>query len=100
MKDLEGDRIVGKETFPLILGPRATRRLLVAGASALAGIGLADLLLAWSPLRGFFFLPLAGVVALYLVLCLRRVVTQGLLFELVVDAPFVLAGLLAFGIPY
>jgi 4-hydroxy-3-methylbut-2-enyl diphosphate reductase len=99
-KDLEGDRILGKETLPLVLGPRATGRLVLLCALALALIALSDLYPGWSALDGLLLLPVVSWVGVYLLLDHRIFLTRGVLFEIVVDAQFVGMGLLAYAIPY
>ncbi len=60
---IQGDLFVGKETLPIVLGERKTRRILKAVYGLLAFVllvaGIAGLL-AW-PLLMFFYLPLAGL---------------------------------------
>jgi len=95
VKDLEGDRIVGKETLPLLLGKKGTDRLLLLSAGLLVLLVLASLL-APSPEKPWFLLPLAGYVLAVLFFFRRRRLPRGLLFEVVLDAQFLLLGLLAF----
>jgi 4-hydroxy-3-methylbut-2-enyl diphosphate reductase len=99
MKDLEGDRIVGKETFPLIMGPRSTNRLVALCTFALAMIAALDAVFSWSGLGGLLLLPVVAYVGLYQYLYYRRILCQGVAFELAVDAQFILMGLLAYVIP-
>jgi 4-hydroxy-3-methylbut-2-enyl diphosphate reductase len=100
LKDLEGDRIVGKETFPLIMGLKAANKLVLLCFMALAVIAVADIVFPWSALRGLLLLPVVVYVGLYPYLYARRVISQGVLFEIIVDTQFIFTGLLAFCIPY
>ncbi len=100
MKDLEGDRILGKETFPLIMGPKATNRLIALCTVMLALIAVSDVFFTWSAVRGYLLLPVAAYVCFYLVLYYRNILSRGILFEIALDAQFVLMGLLAYCIPY
>ncbi len=95
VKDLEGDRIVGKETLPLLLGRKATDRVLFVSAAFLCILVLASLLSPY-PGRPWFLVPLAAYVLLCLHLFRRRRLPRGVLFEVVVDGQFLLSGLLAF----
>ncbi len=95
VKDLEGDRIVGKETLPLLLGRKRTDRLLALSAGLLGLLVLASLLSPFPP-RPWFLLPLAAYVLGCLLLFRRRLLPRGILFETVLDAQFLLLGLLAF----
>ena len=100
LREVEGDRIVGKETFPLVMGRRVTLRLVMAGTVMLGMIALLDIVQPWSAVRGYLLMPVTAYVALYLFLDYRRLLSRGLLFEVVVDAQFILTGLLAFCIPH
>lgn len=100
MQDLEGDRIIGKETFPLIMGPKRTDRLIFFCAATLALIALTDLFPGWSALNGYLLLPVVCYICVCLYLYYKRILTQAIRFEIAVDAQFILTGLLAFCIPY
>lgn len=94
--DIQGDRIVGKETLPIVVGERWARRILQASGAFAAS--------------GLFFLAAKGLVAaalsllmiiplVYLIGCIQlvenRSFSRPLYYELTVDAAFFLAGLLA-----
>ena len=95
VRDMRGDRMVGRETLPILFGKKKTK-LILSGMLALAGLvlvyfasqgiigGLGYLLL--------FPLLYAGI---YLLLFHWRVLHEGLLLEIVVDANFIICGLLA-----
>jgi 4-hydroxy-3-methylbut-2-enyl diphosphate reductase len=95
--DLQGDRFVGKETIPIVIGEKRTRRLLT-WLVLLLGV-----LLATAPLLGvatrFSYLMLP--CCLYAGLCLLVYQSQqmrhdSLRFEALVESNFYLAGALAF----
>jgi len=100
VKDLDGDRIVGKETFPLVMGHAATKRLVILCAICLTVIAILDIFFQWSALGGFLLLPVTAYVGFYLILFYRGILPQGILFEIIVDAQFIFTGLLAFSIPH
>jgi len=85
MKDLQGDRMVGKETLPIYLGQGASRALGALLIAVAAGLG------AWAVAGGRFaaagplvlVLPLHAL--LYLWLFQSRRVTGGIAFSAVVD---------------
>jgi 4-hydroxy-3-methylbut-2-enyl diphosphate reductase len=95
-KDLEGDRMLGKETLPLVLGSRATTRLVLLCGGALAIIAASDVVPGWSALGGLLLLPVCAYIGLSLLLHYRRFDSRGVLFEIVVDGQFLLMGLLAY----
>jgi 4-hydroxy-3-methylbut-2-enyl diphosphate reductase len=92
--DIQGDRIVGKETIPILLGPERALTLL----RTMLGAGFLLLLLAgW---RGFFsplaFLLAAGPLFLYGLIALheRGGMLAGMQLEFTAESLFVLTGLL------
>ncbi len=95
IRDIQGDKIVGRETLPTIIGTRGTKLLI------LALTGLQVLLLvagAWLGALTSFAWPMlavTGFICLYLLLYHRRVIYQGLEVEMLGDTQFILAGLLA-----
>jgi 4-hydroxy-3-methylbut-2-enyl diphosphate reductase len=95
LRDLQGDRMVGKETLPIYLGQQASRVL--AGGLLAAAAGLA----AWGTATGqfaaagglVFVLPLHAL--LYLWLFQSRRITGGIAFAGVVDGCCPVLGALA-----
>ncbi|MFH1114650.1 MAG: 4-hydroxy-3-methylbut-2-enyl diphosphate reductase [Pseudomonadota bacterium] len=98
--DIQGDRIVGRETIPILIGVKRTRRLLLAlvGAEALLLMGSAAAGVI-TPI-GYWLLTSVSVFGIFLMLFRRRHLVDRLWFEGVIDGNFVLAGLLsmAYGI--
>jgi len=97
MRDIQGDRMVGKETLPIVLGRERTRSLLVAGVAA-AGLLVAGAaaLAILPPLGLLMLLPLAWA-SLYLYVYKRGAAGKGLRFEVAVDGTLYVAGLAALG---
>jgi len=93
---IEGDRVVGKETLAIALGPRRALDLLSGGAVALV---VMVILAAWAgliPPLGFV-LSLCGLYALaYLTLYRYGFMESGLMLESLVEGNMILAGFLAF----
>ena len=96
LRDIQGDRIVGKRTLPIVLGKEQTEALLGTICAALAVLLLSASLNGWVE-------PLFGVLmiapALYAGMCLywysRKVLGHGGLTEAVVDQALIIAGALA-----
>jgi 4-hydroxybenzoate polyprenyltransferase len=89
---MQGDRIVGKETIPTLLGEKKTVRLLKAillfNLSVLliaAGFGLVTDL-------GFFLPVCTAFVALVLTFYQRGLMIPGIRMEFLLESNFVLAG--------
>jgi len=89
IKDLQGDSIVGKETIPIVLGKQATKLMLLGFVLFQASI------LIWAASSGlvsnlgYWLLGSVAFECLYLGLYHRRIITRGILFELVVDASLI-----------
>jgi 4-hydroxy-3-methylbut-2-enyl diphosphate reductase len=95
MLDVQGDLIVGKETIPIVLGEKKTRRLLTALTHGLGGLLILAPLLGLAPsLAWGLLLPVAGLAAMQAML-LKSLVMPGALSEGLVDLNFLLAGAVA-----
>ncbi|MEW6744523.1 MAG: 4-hydroxy-3-methylbut-2-enyl diphosphate reductase [Planctomycetota bacterium] len=96
LRDTEGDRLVGNETLPLILGKQRTGWLLLASFGALFALIVLDIFI--GP-RTLHLLALA-ISVVYAGLCAllhyRKVfISRKLRFELAVDAQFIIMGFLS-----
>lgn len=90
--DIQGDRIVGKETLPVLLGEAGTRRwmslLLILTCLLLAFATL----LGWVPSLGWWVV-LSGLYALvYLTMRMQEGLIESILYEAIVAAHFFLIG--------
>ncbi|MFW6107095.1 MAG: 4-hydroxy-3-methylbut-2-enyl diphosphate reductase [bacterium] len=93
--DMQEDYLLGRETLPILLGERRTRRLM-AGLS----IGLAALLalataMGWTPPMGWLLLACPAYLLAYVWLLHRQMAASDVLCALVSDGALLLAGLLA-----
>jgi 4-hydroxy-3-methylbut-2-enyl diphosphate reductase len=94
--DVQGDRIVGKETLPVVLGEAATMQLLrLALVLAFAGLVLGVL---GGVISGLALLLSACPLFLYLVFAAytRGRIHPGVRLEFLIETHFVMAGVLAF----
>lgn len=92
--DIHGDRIVGKETIPVVLGEKVSLTLLKA---LLAGGGVLLLLLGFlslAPGLGFFLLVCPALLGGLILAHERGKTLPGVRFEFAVESTFVLSGLL------
>ena len=96
MVDIQGDRLVGEETLPIVIGEKRTKRLLVYLVLGLAlSLGLAPLL---SLATNFSYVMLitCGYAGFYLLVHQKELLRPGSLrFETLVENSFYLAGGLA-----
>jgi len=95
IRDIQGDRLVGRETLPVVLGVNRTKivLLLLITINALVLI-MADLL-SWVPPSGYYYLAVIAYGCLYLILYHKRIIYQGLIHESLVDGQLLLSGLIA-----
>ncbi len=94
LRDTQGDRIVGRETIPVVLGKRGTRRLIAAVAGGLAVFLAVATLNGWAP--GLAYMFLVNIAYLFVCIFLEKhsLFTSSTGFATVIDANFVLAGIL------
>jgi len=95
-RDIQADRLIGRETLPIVLGTGKTRMILYASLVMLAALLAASTLTGWvaSPLGYAMIVPLAyaaGCVPLFT----RQTIVQGFGAELVIDLTFIIAGAVA-----
>lgn len=95
--DMQGDRIVGKETIPILLGEKRSMRLLkIVLAMVVAMLILLAVLQVISSL-GFALIICPMVMYLILVAYERRVILPSIRLEFMVETDFILAGIVSFG---
>jgi len=96
IRDIQGDRFVGRETIPILIGKEKTKIFLLA-ISGLAAIGLLIFSrIGWLSSLGYLLIIPIGYTIFYLYLYHRRIISQGLSCEGVVDGKFILTGVIAF----
>jgi 4-hydroxy-3-methylbut-2-enyl diphosphate reductase len=95
MRDIQGDLMVGDETIPIILGRRLTKALLYLLLAICAAGLIVGALAGWTSRLGLWLLIAPAYSFLCIVLYNRGVLVAGLITEVVIDAGFYLAGLVA-----
>ncbi len=95
VRDIQGDRLVGRETIPVLIGPERTRILLIAVNILLSLLIVAASAISWLPPRSYLFLAITAYGFFYLYLYHRRILFRDLMSEVVVDGKLLLAGALA-----
>jgi 4-hydroxybenzoate polyprenyltransferase len=93
---IEGDRVVGKETLAIALGPKYTLNLLSAGATVLALMLIAASWVGLIPPLGYLLSLCCFYALAYLTLYRMDLMESGLFLESMVEGNMILAGLLAF----
>jgi 4-hydroxy-3-methylbut-2-enyl diphosphate reductase len=90
--DIQGDRIVGRETIPILVGVKQTRALLLILLIVMALLLSLSSLLGVVPTVGYWLLVNLLVFGVFFVTSRRGHLVDRLWFEGVIDGNFVLAG--------
>lgn len=92
--DIQGDRIVGRETIPILIGAKKTRKLLLGLLIFLAAfLGLAGAA-GWIPRVGLALMLSTAIFGAFFFVYKKRHLVDRLAVEALIDGNFVLAGLL------
>jgi 4-hydroxy-3-methylbut-2-enyl diphosphate reductase len=93
--DIQGDRMVGRETIPILIGVRKAGRLLLGLLASMSAIVVVGAALGWTTSLGYWLLVnTATFGAVYLVYEKRRLVDR-LSFDAMVEGNLLLSGLLS-----
>ncbi len=96
LRDIQGDRIVGKRTLPIIYGKGRTEVLLNAVCAALAVMLVASVVNGWvAPGIGLAMLIPVAIAALGVWLYKQKIIGHSGLTEAAVDLQFICAGVVA-----
>ncbi len=96
IRDIQGDRIMGKETIPIAIGKERTKAILIIITVSIAILLLLSPVLGWTSSLGYYLLACVAFAGGYQYLFLQRIVAEGLLLEAIADFNFILAGVMAF----
>ncbi len=96
IRDIQGDRILGKETIPIAIGKERTKTILIIITALVAVLMSASPWLGWTTSLGYCLLPCVAYASGYQYLFQKRIVSEGLLSETITDFNFILAGIIAF----
>jgi 4-hydroxy-3-methylbut-2-enyl diphosphate reductase len=96
IRDIQGDRILGKETIPIAIGKERTKTILIIIITLVAILLSVSPLLGWTTTLGYYLLPCVAYACGYQYLFQKRVVSEGLLPETVADFNFIFTGIMAF----
>ena len=94
VKDVQGDRMVGKETIPIAIGKRNTQINLIVISVLLAVLLIVSPMLGWTSAFSYYLLPCVAYACGYLYLYHRRLIPSGLACEAITDFNFILAGIM------
>ncbi|MGQ3683788.1 MAG: 4-hydroxy-3-methylbut-2-enyl diphosphate reductase [Candidatus Loosdrechtia sp.] len=96
IRDIQGDRILGKETIPIAIGKQRAKLILTIITALVAVLLTVSPLLGWTTTLGYYLLPCVAYAYGYQYLFYKGIVSEGLLLETLADFNFILAGIIAF----
>ncbi len=96
IRDIQGDRILGKETIPIAIGKERTKTILIILTASVAVLLFVSSLLGWTTSLGYYLLPCVAYAFGYQYLFQKRIVSEGLLLETIADFNFIFTGIIAF----
>jgi 4-hydroxybenzoate polyprenyltransferase len=91
--DIQGDRLIGRETIPVLIGKERTNVLLQGIIVALFILLFISSYLGWTSSVGFALLPCIFFVWIYFILYDRRSAFSGVVQEGILETSYILAGL-------
>jgi len=94
--DMQGDRIVGKETLPILLGEKRSMRLLKVVLAALTAMLVCTAAFQFISNLGFVLVICPAVMFLILRAYERGLILPSIKLEFLIETNFILAGLLSF----
>ena len=97
IRDIQGDRVMGRETIPILIGKEATRAFVGFICAALGAVLITGAWAGWATGFGYILLLSVGYITSYLALFHYRAIQRGAAFDLALDGAFHLSGLLAIG---
>ncbi len=94
VKDVQGDRIIGKETIPMAIGKENTKIILIVISSLLAVLLFISPMMGWVSSFSYYLFPCIIYACVYLFLYHKRLMPSGLICEAITDFNFILAGIM------
>lgn len=93
---IEDDRIVGRETIPIIIGPKKTEAMLLLISIVIGIFMFFSSAAGLTPALGYFLVIPPAIMVLCLYIFQKRRLQASLLFEAMVDSNFILAGVITY----
>lgn len=91
--DMQGDRIVGKETIPILMGSRFVLRMLKTTLVVIGAALLLTGLIGYFPTAAFFMMVCPAYLFVLMIRYQKKDMLPGIGLEFQVEASFILAGL-------
>ncbi len=94
VKDVQGDRIVGKETIPTAIGKTNTKVMLVVISVFMTILLIISPMIGWTSAFSLYLVPCIAYACGYLYLHHKRLMPSGIACESITDFNFILAGIM------
>ncbi len=94
VRDVQGDRIIGKETIPIAIGKNNTKVILVVMLTSLTILLIISPMNGWTSEFSYYLLPCVAYACGYLYLYHKRLIPSGFACESITDFNFILAGIM------
>jgi 4-hydroxy-3-methylbut-2-enyl diphosphate reductase len=94
VRDVQGDRIIGKETIPIAIGKNNTKVILVVMLTLLTILLIISPMNGWTSEFSYYLLPCVAYACGYLYLYHKRLIPSGFACESITDFNFILAGIM------
>ena len=94
VRDVQGDRIIGKETIPIAIGKNNTKAILVVMLTLLTILLVISPMIGWTSGFSYYLLPCVAYACGYLYLYHKRLIPTGFACEIITDFNFILAGIM------
>ena len=94
VRDVQGDRIIGKETIPIAIGKNNTKAILIVMSILLTVLLVISPMIGWTSSFSFYLLPCVAYACGYLYFYHKRLIPTGFACESITDFNFILAGVM------
>jgi (E)-4-hydroxy-3-methyl-but-2-enyl pyrophosphate reductase len=94
VQDVQGDRIVGRETIPIAIGKRNTQICLIVISVLIAILLIVSPTIGWTSTFSYYLFPCIIYACGYLYLYHKRTIPSELACEAITDFNFILAGIM------
>ncbi len=95
VKEIQGDRMLGRETIPILFGPDVTKAIMMVFSLVMAAVLIITAATGITALVGYYFVALVLFTCSYILVYHWRIVYEGIALESLVDSKFMIAGFIA-----
>lgn len=93
---IEGDRIVGRETIPILIGQKRTLGMMMILTVIIGSVMFSSAVLAIVPTLGYYLILSPAFMAACLYAFQKQRIQAGRLFEAIIDTNFIITGVVTF----